>query len=110
MAKRDAGSRAALLKELETLMVDVSEEHFSAGWLCDLEFWLWEEISRDDWDSTVGVARRLSLPLFQLAQASALLGGWLRWDENVQGAKFVPHAKWVRIYAIKGRKKEKKKP
>ena len=103
MAKREAKSRGPLL-QLETLMRVISEDQFSAGWNYDLEFWLWEEIGKDCWDSTlepVCIERR-----FQLARASALLGGWFHWDDAAHAPKFVPYAEWIVIYAAwkKGKK------
>ena len=104
MTKRDAKPRAYWLQELETLMRAISEDQFSAGWNHDLEFCLWEENGKDCWDSnTVCIERR-----FQLARASALLGGWLRWDDATRGVKFVPYEEWIVLYAA-WKKKEKGK-
>jgi len=102
MTKRDAKPRAYWLQELETLMRAISEDQFSAGWNHDLEFWLWEEIGSKGGEPTVCIERR-----FQLARASALLGGWLRWDDATRGVKFVPYAEWIVLYAA-WKKKGKK--
>jgi hypothetical protein len=102
MTKRDAKPRAYWLKELEAAMRDVSEDQFSAGWNHDLEFWLWEEIGSKGWEPTVCIEHR-----FQLARASALLGGWLRWDDATRAVKFVPYEAWIALYAA-WKKKEKK--
>jgi len=107
MTKRDARSRSSLLKKLETLMSDVSEDQFSAGWHCGLEFWLWEELGKDLGDPTpLHIEDR-----FLLAQASALLGGWLRWGDTVGKVTFVPYAEWIERYAAyqQAGKKEKGK-
>jgi hypothetical protein len=92
MKGRDAKQHTALLAELEALMREISEEQYRAGWHEGLEFWLWEEIRKDRWDPT-----RLQLERrFLLTRASALLGGWLRWNH---GVKFIPYAEWIKLYA-----------
>ena len=104
MTKRDAKPRAYWLQELEEVMRDISEDQFSAGWNHDLEFWLWKEIGVDRWDPTPVHLE----PRFLLARASALLGGWLRWDDATRTVKFVPYAEWIALYAA-WKKKEKKR-
>jgi hypothetical protein len=111
MTKRD---RAALLKELEELMRDTSEEEFSAGWHHDLEFWLWADLYRNrcyGWSRAEWALRPTPMSLdrrFLLAQASALLGGWLRWDHDAHAVKFVPYDAWIVLYAA-WKKKGKKR-
>jgi len=107
MTKRDAWSRSSLLKKLETLMSDISENRYCAGWYRDLEFWLWEELGKGLGDPTpLHIEDR-----FLLAQASALLGGWLHWDLSAGKVAFVPYAEWIERYAVyqQAGKKEKRR-
>jgi hypothetical protein len=104
MTKRDAKPRAYWLKELKELMRDTSEEQFSAGWNHDLEFWIWADLHVDRWGATpLSLERR-----FLLARASAMLGGWLRWDDATRTVKFVPYDAWIVLYAA-WKKKGKKR-
>lgn len=85
---------------LANYMSEVSEEAFFAGWLIGIEFTLWRLAShpsmslRDCCPFTMEQALRLRA----LSKAS---GGWVYWDDGIDGLAFVSLERWRQIYAAK---------
>jgi len=77
---------------LARLMSDVSEERWCAGWLGGLEYILW--------DAVLGRQKSAcsSEEIEQLKYLSEKCGGWIIWDEQSKGEKFVPMQEWLRLY------------
>ena len=83
---------------LRKLMSEISEEHWCAGWLGSLEYILWDAVTgkRKDVCSLEEIE--------QLKYLSEKCGGWIIWDEQVIGEKFVPMEEWLRLYEAKRHK------
>lgn len=77
---------------LRKLMSEISEEHWCAGWLGGLEYTLW--------DAVVGKRKDIcsSEEVEQLKYLSGKCGGWIIWDEQAKGERFVPIEKWLSLY------------
>jgi hypothetical protein len=86
---------AGLLKKL---MSAISEERWCAGWLHRLEYSLWEAVAgkRTDVCSLEEIE--------QLKYLSEKCGGWIVWDEQSKGEKFVSMPEWLRLYEAHSRK------
>jgi hypothetical protein len=87
-------------EELVTLMCDLSEEYWSAGWMQDLEVRLWEIVIGE-------AANRPLIPdasLKKLDQLISLTGGWFSFEDedkvnkNNNEAYFVLMAEWLKEY------------
>lgn len=76
---------------LTRLMSGISEERWCAGWLGGLEYTLW--------DAVVGRQKAVcsSEEIEQLKYLSEKCG-WIIWDEQSKGEKFVPMQEWLRLY------------
>lgn len=66
-------------------MSDISENYWFAGWLIDLEFLLWDAIQGGTRDVIAEEDLR------DLAELSALVGGWHDYD------RFIPLDEWLSI-------------
>lgn len=83
---------------LAKLMSAISEEYWCAGWMHNLEYMLWDVVS--------GKRKGLCTPeeIEQLEYLSGKCGGWIVWDEQAKGEKFVPIQDWLRLYEAKREK------
>lgn len=79
---------AGLLKKL---MSAISEDYWCAGWTYDLEYRLWEAVT----GKRTGVCNHEEIE--QLKYLSEKCGGWIVWDEQSKGEKFVPIGEWRRL-------------
>jgi hypothetical protein len=77
---------------LTRLMSDISEDRWCAGWLGGLEYMLW--------DAVVGRRKAVcsSEEIEQLKYLSEKCRGWIIWDDQAKGEKFVPIEDWLRLY------------
>ena len=79
-------------KLLVKVMSGISEECWCAGWMHNLEYMLWDAVT----------GRRKNLcsleEIEQLKYLSEKCGGWIIWDEQARGEKFVPKQEWLRLY------------
>lgn len=79
-------------------MYGYSEEMF-AGWLYDMEFYLWSAVKRDKrWPEADGNDARRRAPL--LDQLARMAGGWWYHDDE-KGRTFEPLADWEKRYAAR---------
>lgn len=77
-------------------MHDYSGEFF-AGWLCDMEFYLWSSVMCDKrWPEAEDEDARRRAPL--LDQLSRMAGGWWYYDDE-KGRTFESLADWEKRYA-----------
>lgn len=77
---------------LSELMSDLSEEHYCAGWLIDLEFILWGMVlggPREFGLGTVSVG-----DVEELSRLALDCGGWIVWDD---GPRWASMDEWKRI-------------
>lgn len=83
-------------RELADYMSDLSEEAYSAGWMKELEFELWEAV--------VGGPRRygsIQITLEHIAHLQRLSEaacGWIVFDDK-EGESLVPMGEWARVFA-----------
>jgi hypothetical protein len=81
---------------LLALMQTISEDHYCAGWLTNLEFRIWARVTGDD-VSRFGLSALSEHTIQQLRDFSEHAGGWWIWrdQENV----FIPLNEWCALYA-----------
>lgn len=88
---------------LRLCMEYLSEEHWCAGWLTDLEFTLWDWVL--DWRAEPQPLHEAGSMDSQLHEARTLswlaeqAGGWWVWEE---GRQFVPMGEWLARFAARG--------
>ncbi|MDP2604906.1 MAG: hypothetical protein Q8S00_20340 [Deltaproteobacteria bacterium] len=77
---------------LINVMSAISEERWCAGWMHSLEYMLW--------DAVTGRREGICCPeeIEQLKYLSEKCGGWIIWDEQTKGERFVPMQDWLRLY------------
>ena len=84
------------------LMSYISEDHYCAGWLHDLEFSLWDYVSGNCAPELDFGFRPPNKGLVKLLKAGAeMIGGWIVWDDSCdddQWRRFVPMDEWQRVY------------
>ena len=80
---------------LINVMSAISEERWCAGWMQNLEYVLW--------DAVIGRREDICSPeeIKQLKYLSEKCGGWIVWDEQAKGERFVPMQDWLRLYEAK---------
>jgi hypothetical protein len=76
---------------LLTLMEDISEAHYCAGWMSDLEYSLWRIVQGGD--PLYGMFPISEERVEALRWLSDQAGGWWTWDDK-DGEKFVPLHQW----------------
>ena len=82
---------------LLTLMHDISEDHYCAGWMSGLEYSLWR-IARDDGDPTYGFRPIPPERVEALRWLSKQASGWWVWDDAAHEEKFIPLHEWRPMY------------
>lgn len=94
LSSRLSEETRSIFKEILHLsMREVSEKYYTAGWLSNLEYYLWEEVVSDN-------SKRdyLKKDINKLRILSLLAGGWFRWSEEGSFEQFVSFEKWLEIY------------
>lgn len=81
-------------------MQDYSEDYHCAGWLCDLEFLLWEKPADEGKSPDVQVRAKMRGELRALAE---IAGGWWVYEDETQpdklGPVFITMERWLQILA-----------
>jgi len=77
---------------LAKVMSQLSEDHWCAGWLHDLEFDLWDALEGS------GSLRIAQADLDQLRYLADKCGGWIKWDDQRHGPRYVHADDWCRTY------------
>ena len=93
---------ALFREQLRRLMMEISEDHWCAGWLHGLEFTLWEAASCGP--VTFGFAPVSAGRCLELARLAELAGGWWRWSEALKDEEFVPMSEWLAVYKERARR------
>lgn len=100
------------LRQLTTLMSDLSEEHWCAGWLTGNEHYLWECIQHPE--SQYGMYPLNAETMADLRMWSEQIGGWVCWEgEPRYDTVFISldeweprHAAWLAARAVERAKIE----
>ncbi len=104
-ALRDAKDRDSA-ESLLRVMEEISQEHWSAGWLLGLEYDLWSFVGL--WRTGLLAKRGSKFGMFELenktltdlSELSERAGGWWKWfDDEQPGAYFVPMQEWLAIFS-----------
>jgi len=82
---------------LAKIMSEISEDAYCAGWLVDLEYKLWQVLV--DGRGEFGFAAVSEEEIEELRVLSELCGGWIVWDKDRGGRRFVPLDQWLAIFA-----------
>ena len=89
------------LASLEDLISSISEECYCAGWLVEIEFWLWEIVSSGASDDVpFGQYWVLASELVILRELSDRIGGWISWSDASRSVEFVKMEEWLAKYDL----------
>lgn len=97
MRKTRIRESSTTARALARLMSEISEWCYCAGWLIDLEHYLWQHV--------IGDPKPLAFPSIKkgevedLRELSNLAGGWIAWDTEDPGECFVPLEDWEKHHA-----------
>lgn len=87
---------------LASMMSEVSEDHYCAGWLVDLEYELWEIITEKN--RPFGFGYIDPGKLLAIASLARELGGWIVWQHNddpeKSGERFVTFEEFEPMYEV----------
>jgi hypothetical protein len=90
------------LQQLIDLMSLLSEEHYCAGWLIDLEHELWEFVAAPDLhDHEWGMGTVTAQNTADMKRLSSEIAGWVCWEENGlhSHVRFIPMEDWITRHA-----------
>jgi hypothetical protein len=76
-------------------MSDLSETGWHAGWLGDLEYWLWDAATMGP--RPFGQMELTHEHVDRLRNLSSACGGWIRYDDSDEET-FVPIEEWRKLY------------
>ncbi len=82
-------------RELAELMSAISELAYAAGWLSNLEHYLWRAVA--DGPFRLGQLQLTVSHISRLRDLAAACGGWIRFDDKNE-EMFVPLAQWAMLY------------
>ena len=88
--------RAYRIKELAELMSGISEGHYCAGWLIDLEYILWAMLQGGNREFGFSPVEQDDID--RMRELSGLVGGWIWWKDGEH--PFIPLAEWETKYAM----------
>lgn len=83
-------------KLLLNYMSDLSEGYWCAGWLMDLEYFLWKSVTSSDRE--FGLATLKQREIDELAKLSALAGGWWYWSKEHNLGLFITLDEWLKKF------------
>lgn len=83
-------------KRLAERMSDISEDHYCAGWLNDLEFTLWSMLQGGD--RSFGFSDVSECDLNELKELYDRAGGWWAWEKDKRCKTFMVTEEWVKYY------------
>lgn len=82
---------------LASLMSDISEAAWCAGWMDSLEFRLWQMVQNPE-DNFYGEATVSKEDIQTLKEISDEINGWIAWSEKEGGQVFVSMDEWLENY------------
>lgn len=91
--------RQSLINRLASLMSDISEDHYCAGWLIGLEYTLWRAVMRHPESYVFGFRPIETEQVAELKALAEELKGWVVWDDDI-GEKFIPIDEWLPMFEL----------
>lgn len=88
-----AGGDPDAAERLRSLMSDLSEDCWCAGWLSDCEHSLWGFVTEGPGRWGMGAVDQLAVD--ELRCLSDKAGGWWTWSDALDGNAFMPMAEWL---------------
>lgn len=99
MNKHSQDIRDICADYIRTKIREISESHYSAGWMSGIEYTVW--------NATQSPTRLLSEHEAQLLRAaSEAIDGWIAWSDHVGDGVFVPMSEWRRMQTEDGSSEE----
>ena len=92
------GIRRSLRKRLLSLMSEISEDHYCAGWLSGLEYSLWQAVLQYPQPYEFGFGPIEEENVAELKDLAEELQEWAVWDDGELSEKLIPLADWQRIF------------
>lgn len=89
-------TRRAAQEALKSLMSDISERCYYAGWMFGTEFVLWQALVEGP--RTWGHGTITEEDIATLNDLAQRTGGWIAWDESTEET-FLPMPKWLELYS-----------
>ncbi len=90
--------RRSLRKRLLSLMRDISEDHYCAGWMSGLEYSLWQAVLQYPRPYEFGLGPIEEENVLELKDLAEELQEWAVWGGET-GEKLIPLEDWRRIFA-----------
>lgn len=87
----------AAARELRALMSEVSEDHYAAGWLVNLEFILWRLIFENT-EEGFGFGPLSFENRSRLIELTHRCQGWWIYSASISGRKFLTYDEWLPLY------------
>lgn len=87
----------AAARELRSLMSEISEDYYAAGWLVGLEFSLWHIVFEDN-AQHFGFGPISFKEIGKLIELTQRCQGWWIWSDEDGGCKFLNYDEWLPIY------------
>jgi len=94
-----------LTDQLVSFMQDLSEKHYCAGWMKDLEYELWAIATNQPAFSRYGSGSLSQGEKDLLMYLNGKIGGWVLYDDDgvwargsVRHLRFVPNAEWIKLF------------
>lgn len=96
--------RRSLRKRLLSLMREISEDHFCAGWMGGLEYDLWQAVLQYPQPYEFGFGPIEEENVAELKDLAEELQEWAFWDDGT-GEKLIPLEEWKQIFAARESKR-----
>jgi len=92
--------RRSLRKRLLSLMREISEDHYCAGWTSGLEYSLWQAVLQYPQPYEFGLGPIEEEKVVELKDLAEELQEWADWDDQA-GEKLIPLKDWRQIFAAR---------
>lgn len=90
--------RRSLRKRLLSLMREISEEHYCAGWLDGLEYRLWQAVLQYPEPYEFGFGPIANEQVEELRDLAEELQEWGFWADEEMREQLIPLAEWQQIF------------
>jgi len=89
--------RRSLRKRLLSLMREISEDHYCAGWMGGLEYSLWQAVLQHPQPYEFGFGPIAEENVAELKDLAEELQEWAVWDDETR-EKLIPLEDWRQIF------------